>query len=168
LSTVGIDIPTVIQQASGVAVSTAANAPAPGAGPMSGTAAIDATLVGGGSTLEEALAGLLADGEVTVRSAALNGINLGFAASRPSFNSSGAGATTRFTQFKSSFVAGSSGILFRKIHGLAGALSTRGEVSVAPNLALDGLLHVDLGGSRIQAPLRIHVRGTLTHPQFGR
>jgi hypothetical protein len=165
LSTVGIDIPTLIQQAAGLKVADAA---APGATPMSGTAAIDAALVGGGNTLDEALADLIADGEVTVRSATLNGINLGFAASRPASHSAGSGATTRFTRLQSSFVAGSSGVLFRKIHGVAGALSTRGELSVTPNLTLDGLLHVDLGGARIQAPLRIHVRGALAHPQFGR
>ena len=165
LSTVGIDIPTLIQQASGVAASGDSAAVTT---PMSGTAAIDATLLGGGGSAEEALAGLIADGDITVRSAALNGINLGFAASRPSFNPPGSGALTRFTRLESSFVAGSSGVLFRKIHGVAGALSTRGELAVTPDLAVDGQLHVDLGGSRIHAPLRLHVRGTLTHPQYGR
>jgi len=168
VSTVGIDVPTVLQQASGV-TPPPGEAPPPATVAMSGTASIDALLVGGGGTLEEALSGLAADGDITVRSAALNGINLGFAASRPSANSSGtAGAITRFTKFQTSFVAGSSGVLLRKIHGAAGALSVHGELGVAPSLALDGLLHVDLGGSRIQAPLRVHVRGTLAHPQFGR
>jgi len=169
LSTIGIDVPTLIQQASGVAVASVDATPPGATTPMSGTAAIDATLAGSGGTPEEALAGLIAEGEVTVRSATLNGINLGYAASRPSpSNSTSSSATTRFTHFESSFIAGSSGVLFRKIHGMAGALSTRGELTVASDLTLNGLLHVNLGGSRIQAPLRIHVRGAVAHPQYGR
>jgi hypothetical protein len=67
-----------------------------------------------------------------------------------------------------SFVASSTGVLFKNIHATAGALSTRGEVTVTPELAVDGLLHVDLGGTRVQAPLRIHVRGDVAHLKFGR
>jgi hypothetical protein len=103
-----------------------------------------------------------------VRSATLNGINLGYAASRPSSGTANSSASTRFTKFDAAFAAGSSGVLFRNIHGVAGALSTQGELTVTPELALDGLVHVNLGGTRIQAPLRIHVRGTVAHPQFGR
>jgi hypothetical protein len=172
LSTVGIDIATVIQQ---VAIPpkpagdiAAAEPAAVFNAPMAGAAAIEAVMAGGGATPEDALASLVAEGQIKVRSAELNGINLGYAASRPSANSVGTGASTRFTHFESSFAAGSSGVRFSKINGLAGALSTHGEIAVSPDLRLDGLLHVDLGGSRIQAPLRIHVRGTVAHPEFGR
>jgi len=168
VSTVGIDIPTLGQQivhpGKPIEDSEAPGAAAPA---MSGTAAIEASLSGAGATQEEALARLVASGDIKVRSAALNGINLGYAASHPPAGS-GSGALTRFTVFESSFVAGSSGVLFRNIHGVAGALSTRGELAVTRDLALDGLLHVNLGGTRVQAPLRIHVRGTVEHPEFGR
>jgi hypothetical protein len=170
LSSVGIDVATVIQQVAGPSAKGPAGA-APAAEPtppMAGTAAIDAVLSGAGVTPEDALSRLIAGGEIKVRSASLNGINLGYAASRPSAHASGTGASTRFTQLETSFLAGENGVVFRKIHGLAGALSARGELAVTPSLALDGLLHVDLGGARIQAPLRVHVRGTLTHPEFGR
>jgi hypothetical protein len=170
LSTVGIDIATVIQQVAGPSAKgpIGAAAPAEPTPPMAGTAAIDAVLSGAGVTPEDALSRLIAGGEIKVRSASLNGINLGYAASRPSAHASGSGASTRFTKLETSFLAGENGIVFRKIHGLAGALSAHGELAVTPNLALDGSLHVDLGGARIQAPLRVHVRGTLTHPEFGR
>src|SRR5262249_40632143 len=110
----------------------------------------------------------VAAGEIKVRSASLNGINLGYAASRPSSVSPSNTASTRFTKLEASFVAGSSGVLFRNIHGVAGALSTSGDVTVTPELAVDGALHVNLGAGRIQAPLRIHVRGTVAHPQYGK
>ena len=120
-----------------------------------------------GYYIEVGASDLIIKGEIKVRSAALNGINLGYAASRPSANSPSNTASTRFTKMDASFVASSSGVLFKNIHATAGALSTRGDVTVTPALAVDGLLHVDLGGTRIQAPLRIHVRGDVAHPTYG-
>ena len=167
VNTVGIDVATVIQQIS-KSPQPPEGTPASAAASMSGTAAIDAILSGVGGTPEEALGRLAVAGEIKVRSATLNGINLGYAASRPSSGTANSSASTRFTKFDAAFAAGSSGVLFRNIHGVAGALSTRGELTVTPELALDGLVHVNLGGTRIQAPLRLHVRGTVAHPQFGR
>ncbi len=195
ISSVGVDVPALIQQAIAASSLAAAPAGAPAApaaptpggrspappassltylssestSPMSGTAAVDAVLAGVGVTPEDALSRLLVSGEVKVRSGELNGINLGYAASRPAAHAAGSGASTRFTQLEASFNAGGgSGIAFRNIHGVAGALSTRGELTVTPDLQLNGVLHVDLGTSaRIQAPLRLHVRGTALHPEFG-
>jgi hypothetical protein len=167
ISTVGIDVATVIQQIAKVP-QAAIEANPTAATPISGTASIDALVSGSGATPQDALGQLVAVGDIKVRSAALNGINLGYAASRPSTNPSHSTASTRFTHFDASFAVGSNGVLFRNIHGQAGALSTRGELTVTPELAVDGLVHVNLGGSRIQAPLRLHVRGTVTHLQFGR
>ena len=170
VSSVGLDVPAVILQVSKPApVNTEAPASTPT--PMAGTAAIEALLKGTGTTPEEALAHLVAAGQLKVRSAVLNGINLGYAASRPSTNSAGSAASTRFTLLETSFTTGATGpgsVVFRDIHATAGALSTRGEVVVAPDLTLDGLLHVNLGGTRVQAPLRIRVRGDVLHPQFVR
>ncbi len=167
ISSVGIDVPTILQQITkpGQPVSE----PDPNATtPLAGTASIEGILSGTGASAEEALGRLVAVGEIKVRNAALNGINLGYAASRPSSVSPSEAASTRFTRLEASFAAGSSGVLLRNIHGVAGALSTRGDVTVTPELALDGLLHVNLGGTRVQAPLRIHVRGTVARPQYGR
>jgi hypothetical protein len=173
VSSVGIDIPTVIQQ-----ITKPAQTHAPGqlrdegnevtSAPVAGTAAIEATLAGVGGTPEEALSHLVAAGEIKVRGASLNGINLGYAATRPSANSPSSTSSTRFTQLNTSFVASSTGVLFRNIRGTAGALSARGEITVTASLTLDGLLHVDLGGTRVQAPLRIHLRGDVAHPTYGR
>jgi len=37
---------------------------------------------------------------------------------------------------------------------------------VGKDLALSGLLHVDLGETRVQAPLRLRVGGTIEHPTY--
>ncbi|MBV8208884.1 MAG: hypothetical protein JO133_02365 [Burkholderiaceae bacterium] len=168
-NSVGLDIPTLLQQ---LVATPGQTAPEPGQEvfvPLLGTASIDAAFSGTGTSLEDALSHLVAAGEVKVRNAALNGINLGYAASRPSESTTpSTGSTTRFTRLEALFVSGPSGVLFRSIEGEAGALSTRGELSVGHDLALNGLLHVNLGGTRIQAPLRIHVRGSVASPQFVR
>ena len=169
VSSVGLDVPAIILQAANPAPVSSEAASA--ATPMAGTAAVEAQLKGTGTTPEEALSHLVAAGQLKVRSAVLNGINLGYAASRPSTNAAGSAASTRFTLFEASFTTGATGpgsVVFRDIHATAGALSTRGEVAVAPDMALDGLLHVNLGGTRVQAPLRIRVRGDVLHPQFPR
>ncbi len=167
INTVGLDIPTIIQQIVPHDQRTVADSPG-AATSMAGTAAINAALAGVGDTFEGTLAELVADGEIHVRSAELNGINLGYVASKPSTMGSVTGGTTRFTQFSAHFTGSSRGLALHEIKGVAGAMSTHGEMVVTPDLNLAGILHVDLGGSRIQAPLRIHVRGTLGHPQFGR
>jgi hypothetical protein len=167
VSTVGVDLPTLLQQIVRPG-KPADDTEAAASSPMSGTAAIEAALKGAGATPEEALGRMVAAGDIKVRSAMLNGINLGYAASHPPAGSSASTASTRFTQLETSFVAGHSGVLFRDIHGVAGAMWTRGELAVTPELGLDGLLHVNLGGTRIQAPLRIHVHGSLARPEFGR
>ena len=170
VSSVGLDVPAVILQAANPAPLTP-EALASAVTPMTGTAAVEALLKGTGATPEEALGHLVAAGQLKVRSAVLNGINLGYAASRASSNAPGSAASTRFTLFETSFTTGATGpgsIVFRDIHATAGALSTRGDVSVAPDMTLDGLLHVNLGGTRVQAPLRIRVRGDMLHPQFPR
>ncbi|HEX4597014.1 MAG TPA: hypothetical protein VH278_04455 [Burkholderiaceae bacterium] len=169
ISSVGIDIPSVIQQITKAARPTSGDTSEENAAtPIAGTASIEASLAGAGATPEDALGSLIAAGQIKVRSAALNGINLGYAATRPSADSPSSTASTRFTKMDASFVASSTGVMFKNIHAAAGALSTRGEVTVTPELAVDGLLHVDLGGTRVQAPLRLHVRGDVAHPKFGR
>jgi hypothetical protein len=165
ISSVGVDLATLVQQISTRLTPTEETRNQNP--PISGTVAIEAALVGGADSLEGALGDLAADGQAKVRSAALNGINLGFAASRPNTSGAGHGGQTRFSEFSAQFIASAHALTLRQIHGVAGAMSARGEVTVGNDLSMSGLLHVDLGGSRIQAPLRIRIRGTLDHPQYG-
>jgi hypothetical protein len=165
VSSVGVDVATLIQQ---IATHATPTEETRNQNPsISGTAAVEAALVGGADTMEGALGDLAADGKMTVRGAALNGVNLGFAASRPNTTGAGNGGLTRFSDFSAQFIAGSRGMTLRQIHGLAGAMSTHGEMTITPDLGLSGLLHVDLGGARIQAPLRMRVHGSLDHPLYG-
>src|SRR6202008_3678418 len=98
--------------------------------PIPGTAAFEGTLVGGADTLEGALADMAAEGKVQLRSAFLNGINLGLAASHPSASSAGNGGTTRFSELSAQMVAGAHGVSLRQIRGVAGAMATHGELMV--------------------------------------
>ena len=137
---------------------------------MGGTAALTAVLSGQGATLDEALHALEVKGPVDVRWGVLNGINLGFAATRPSPPGTllqGRGGNTRFTDLSATLVANSAGIAFHDIDGRAGAMSTRGQLKLAPDNTLDGALRVDLGETRVQAPLNLGVHGTLEKPLYG-
>lgn len=137
--------------------------------PMNGTALFELTAFGHGDTLDAALHGGTLSGPVQVRWGVLNGINLGFAATQGTSASGGlGGGVTRFTELSAQLDADSSGITLRNLNGRAGAMSTRGELTVRPDMALTGALRVDLGASRVQAPLNLRVRGTVLSPQFGR
>jgi hypothetical protein len=59
-------------------------------------------------------------------------------------------------------------VIFRDIHAHAGALAASGEVDLKPDHSLRGHLHVDLGETRVLAPIRVAVRGTVLKPEFGR
>lgn len=137
---------------------------------LGGTAALTAVLSGQGATLDEALHALEVNGPVDVRWGVLNGINLGFAATRPSPPGTllqGRGGNTRFTDLSATLVANAAGIAFHDINGRAGAMSARGQLKLAPDNTLDGALRVDLGESRVQAPLNLGVHGTLEKPLYG-
>jgi hypothetical protein len=132
---------------------------------LSGTAGFDVLLAGYGPGMHEAIDSTVASGPVRVRWATLHGINLGYAASRPGSQSGGA---TRFTDLTGWLSAGPAGTSFQDLDGRAGALATRGEVAVGTDQRLSGSLQVDLGGTRVQAPLNLQLRGTLQAPEFGR
>ncbi len=133
--------------------------------PMQGTATLDLVGIGRGDSLAEALAGGEIFGPVQVRWAVLNGINLGYAATQGYTG----GGLTRFTELQAEVAAGGgAGLTVKNILGRAGAMTARGQFTVAPDLALDGALRVELGATRIQAPLNLRVRGTALEPRFGR
>jgi hypothetical protein len=164
VNSAGIDLATLIQQVMHRAAPADDEKTQTFA--VAGTAAVDAVLVGGADTLEGALADLAADGRIQVRNTLLNGINLGMAATHPPASGAGNGGSTRFSEFSAQLVAGSRGLTMRQLHGSAGAMSTRGELTVAKDLSLNGLLHVDLGETRVQAPLRLRIGGTIERPTY--
>ena len=135
---------------------------------LNGTAAIDGRFEGNGATLAEALGGARLDGTVAIRWATLNGINLGYAATQPSPTGGGNGGFTRFTEFSAKVKASAEQVSFSDILARAGALTTRGEVRLAKDMKLTGGLRVDLGGSRVQAPLSVRVSGSAEKPLYGR
>jgi hypothetical protein len=133
--------------------------------PFTGTAAFDVLFAGRGPSLSEAIDSTVASGPVRVRWATLHGINLGYVASRPG---AGNGGSTRFSELTGWLSAGPAGTSFQDLNGRAGALSTRGEVAVATDRRISGSLRVDLGGTRVQAPLNLQVKGNLLAPEYGR
>ncbi|HTN48888.1 MAG TPA: hypothetical protein VMK32_05605 [Burkholderiaceae bacterium] len=130
--------------------------------PMQGTASLDLTVVGRGSTLEEAVQQSVFAGPLQVRWAALNGINLGLAATQGATSA----GITRFTEFDGTLGASSAGVRFEDTGGRAGALTARGDFTVAPDQAVAGTIRVELGGSRIQT-MTLRVRGNVLEPRFG-
>jgi hypothetical protein len=134
--------------------------------PMSGAATLELQLAGRGATLADATQATLAAGTFQVRWGTLNGINLGYAATRPGGGLSG--GTTRFTTLEGGLSIGRAGVVLRDLRGKSGAMKTYGQVAVAPDLGLSGALRVDLGATRVQAPLNLKVKGTVLAPQFGR
>ena len=130
--------------------------------PLQGTASLDLTVVGRGQTIDEAVKQAVLAGPFQVRWAALNGINLGLAATQGAT----AAGITRFTEFDGLLGASSAGIRFEETGGRAGALAARGDFTIAPDEAVAGTIRVELGGSRIQT-MTLRVRGDALAPRFG-
>jgi hypothetical protein len=156
-----LDIEAMLKQAAGVKAGENSR----GQVPFTGTAAFDVLFAGRGPSLSEALNSTVASGPLRVRFATLHGINLGYVASRPG---AGGGGSTRFSELTGWISAGPAGTSFQDLNGRAGALSTRGEVAVATDRRISGSLRVDLGGTRVQAPLNLQVKGNLLAPEYGR
>lgn len=129
--------------------------------PFQGTAALDLTVVGRGQTLEDAIAQSVVAGPFTVRWAALNGINLGLAATQGAT----AGGITRFSEFDGMVGASSAGVRFEETGGRAGALAARSDFTIAPDRDVAGSVRVELGGTRIQT-INLRVRGNALEPRF--
>ncbi|HXF47547.1 MAG TPA: hypothetical protein VNK91_15660 [Burkholderiaceae bacterium] len=159
-----LDIEAMLKQATGVRETDEAARPSVA---MAGTANFEWLLSGWGATFEEAVASATAAGPFRVRWATINGINLGYAATRPGA-ASGPGGATRFTELSGWVVAGPKGTLFQDLEGRAGALAARGQILMGAGGSLSGSLRVDLGGTRVQAPLNLRIGGTIAAPLFGR
>jgi hypothetical protein len=163
---VNLDLESLMRYVGGGSPDEAAAARAP----LLGTATM--TLIGGGHgpSVGDALFSARMTGPVSVRWATLNGINLGLAATQGGAASTGGGAggITRFTELSADAEVSGAGLALRNVNGRAGAMATRGQVNVAPDLQLSGGLRVDLGADRVQAPINVRVSGTAVAPRFGR
>jgi hypothetical protein len=141
-----------------------------GGGPTmaQGLATVNGKIDGkGASLLEAAQSGSLVS-KVNVRSAVLNGINLGYIAVNPSANPDSSGGSTRFASLDAVVVNSHKKTTVRDLRARAGALLALGEIDINENNEISGIVHVDLGTTRVLAPIRVHVHGTLSQPKFGR
>ena len=154
-----IDVESVLQTLKPGAQAAAGEGP-PAA--VQGTATMNLTLAGRGATLDDAIARAAVGGPFQIRWATLNGINLGLAASQGAM----AAGVTRFTEFNGLMAASANGVRFEDTGGRAGAMAARGDFTVAPDLALAGGVRVELGTTRVQAPVSLRVRGTALEPRF--
>ena len=136
---------------------------------IQGNASFIGKFEGKGASIVEAVSGAVFAAPVQIRWPVLNGINLGYAATRPGASAGSGGGSTRFSALSAVVLAGGGIVSFRDIRGHAGAMTASGQVDMtSADHSLAGLLHVDLGATRILAPIRVPVRGTLARPQFGR
>ncbi len=135
---------------------------------IQGTAAFTGRFDGRGNTIDDAISAIRLEGPVHVRNPVLTGINLGYAATRPTVAGVTSGGSTRFTALDAVILTGPTQTVFREIRAHAGALAAYGEVNLRPDHSLTGHLHVDLGETRVLAPIRVAVRGTILKPEFGR
>ncbi len=156
-----VDVETVLDSLRGTAQG-GSSAPRPAA--MQGTAALNLVMLGRGATPEDAIAHSAIAGTFTVRFAVLNGINLGLAATQ----GVAASGVTRFTEFGGTVVASTNGVRFEETGGRAGAMVARSNFTVAPDASIAGVVRVELGGQRIQAPMTLRISGTAVQPRFGR
>ena len=131
---------------------------------MQGTAALNLVMLGRGATPEDAIVRSAVAGPFTVRFAVLNGINLGLAATQ----GVAASGVTRFTEFGGTVIASANGVRFEETGGRAGAMVARSNFTVAPDASIAGVVRVELGGQRVQAPMTLRISGTAVQPRFGR
>ena len=155
-----VDVETVLDSLRGPKQGPTEGRPAA----MQGTAALNLVMLGRGVTAEEAIANSAVAGPFTVRFAVLNGINLGLAATQ----GAAASGVTRFTEFGGTVVASARGVRFEETGGRAGAMVARSNFTVAPDASIAGVVRVELGGQRVQAPMTLRISGTAFQPRFGR
>lgn len=134
---------------------------------VQGLASTTGRFEGKGRDLQAAAESSMLVAQFNVRNAVLNGINLGFIATNPAANPEAGEGTTRFTKLDGVLVSSAAGTTLRDLRARAGALLVLGQVDVAEDNHLDGLLHVDLGSTRVLAPIRVRIHGTLTAAKFG-
>lgn len=164
----GLDIESLVAATAKVARSPSGEKADAAPIPFAGTASVDLALVGRGTSLNEAIDSGIAAGPIQVRWATIRGVNLGYAATHGGSERGLSGGLTRFSDFDAMLLASSASFAFKDIVARAGAMTTRGEVTLDNENVLKGSLRVDLGATRVQAPINLKVRGPLLTPQFVR
>jgi len=162
----GIDLDALIRLVAGAPEKDKGEPDAPTV--IQGTASFVGVIEGHGQTLAEAIGAAFLEAPVHVRTPVLTGINLGYAATRPTEAGVTSGGSTRFVSLDTIIQTMPDKVLFRDIRAHSGALAAYGQVELMPDHSLTGLLHVDLGQTRVLAPIRVAVRGTVLRPEFGR
>ena len=162
----GIDLDALIRLIAPSPANDNSDTPPPAV--IQGTATFDGQFRGTGATLVDTVAAASFVAPVKVRSATLTGINLGYAATRPTLAGVTSGGSTRFSTMDAELVATANQATLRDIRAHAGALAASGDVEILTDHTLKGHLHVDLGETRVLAPIRVAVRGTIIKPEFGR
>lgn len=157
---VGVDLTALWRYLGGQRAGEEQGSPA-----VSGTASIAFGGGGHGASLEEAIAAARLTGPVSVRWAALNGINLGVVATQG--GASIGGGSTRLTQLTAEAALTRDALALTQIAGRAGALAMQGQLTVGSDLGVDGRLRVELGMTRVQAPAALRVSGTALAPHYG-
>ncbi len=164
----GLDLETIVAATAKVARAEPGEKADSNPVPFAGTATLDLALVGNGDSLAEAVDKGVAGGPVQVRWASIRGVNLGYAATHGGSERGLGGGFTRFSDFEAMLLASPEGFVLKDVVARAGAMTTRGELRMAPDHSLKGTLRVDMGATRVQAPINLKVRGTLLAPQFVR
>jgi hypothetical protein len=132
--------------------------------PFRGTAKMDLSLAGAGTTVAEALQRATASGPVSVSGATLAGMNLGLAATQGS--ATGAGGVTRLTDLDLVATGTAEGLAVRGLVGRSGSLRVQGGFTVDRQLQLRGSLRSEVASPRGTAAADIRLGGTVSAPSF--
>ena len=136
--------------------------------PLRGRASISALGSGHGASLAAAVDRSQFTGQAQARALTLAGINLGMLAAQDSAVQA-AGGSTRLSEVSAGLQWTKDGLSIRDIRGQSGGMLTRGQLAVAPNLQLAGVLTVDLSSVLPQSrPAQLQIGGTVTNPYFSR
>lgn len=162
-----VDLPAVFRHLGGLPPAGAADDDARRA-PLGGSATLDLRLMSQAATLPEAIRRATLVGAIEVRNAQVYGINLGLAAAQGVDGGGLGGGSTRFSELGATVTVAGQRIVFRDIVGVAGAMTARGQLVVDKDLALSGVVRVEVGSNRVAAPVNLRVGGTALAPEFGR
>lgn len=164
----GIDVDALLRQIAPVPKKAEGGEGDSGPSMAQGLATVNGRIEGKGASVLEAAQESTLVAKANVRSAVLNGINLGYIAVNPAANPDSSGGSTRFASLDAVMVMGHKKTTIRDLRARAGALLALGELDIGENNEISGLVHVDLGATRVLAPIRVRVHGTLAEPKFGR
>jgi hypothetical protein len=132
--------------------------------PLRGTAKIDLTVAGAGSTVDEALRTSRATGAASVSGATVSGLNLGMVATQgdPAL----AGGVTRLTDLDFDLIASANGVAIRNIAGRAGSLRVHGDFDIDRKLQLNGAIRPEVMSPRGVTSAQVRLGGTVASPTY--